>query len=222
MKKITEIEQNRINNLKKLEKAIGRANLANRINRSYNLLSQYLAGQKNVGEGLARDIEESLAQPTYWLDQNHNVTTQDLIPLGKSLKSNIPSVQSLLTGAGFPNNQEELKMFDELLIDEMDNMKLEYKNAYWFKVKDDSMKPYIQPGTLTMIDKGKSKVEPGSCYALNVEGEIVLRRIYRDNGHYRICCDNTALKINIPDINVDNFDGNIKLMGKMVCAVMKF
>lgn len=221
MRKITEIEGNRINNLKKLEKAIGRASLANRINRSYNLISQYLAGQKNVGEGLARDIEESLGQPTYWLDQNHNVTTQDLIPLGKSLKSNIPSVQSLLK-SGYPNNGEELKMFDELLIDEMDDMKLENKNAYWFKVKDDSMKPYIQPGTLTMIDKGKSKIEPGSCYALNVEGEVVLRRVYRDNGQYRICCDNTALKINIPDINVEDFNGNIKIMGKMVCAIMKF
>lgn len=82
------------------------------------------------------------------------------------------------------------------------------------------MKPYMQPGTLTMIDKGRNKIEPGSCYALNIEGKVVLRRVYREKGEYKICCDNPSSKIIIPDINVCDFDENIKIIGKAVWAAM--
>lgn len=225
------IYDKRLNNVRKIASFLGGLSaLAELLEKERSQVSQ-IAGvnpTRKIGEELSRKIEQTLMEKGIkqinlgWLDQDHDDVNifndkQFLIPLGKILKSDVPGVNSVLSEKDKTKNPEDEKMLDEILKDQMQNMKLEHKNAFWLKIKDDSMKPSFEPGSLTMIDKSRVEIVEGSCYALEIEKNVVLRRIYRENGAYKICCDNPAVKLKIRDKTVKDFASEgINILGKMI------
>lgn len=215
----------RLKNLRNLVKDRGgRVAFSKEANIGYNLLTQYIGKNPtiNIGEEFARKVEASVNLHLGFLDTD--LDNDSMIPFGTLVLCPIPGVNSVL--ANNRDNQnltgDENKMLDQILMEKMQSMKLNANNAFWFTLKDETMEPYIEPGTLTMIDKGRRKIESGERYAVKINGQVSLRRIYIENGQYKVCCDNNNIKIKYPDRLIPDFNEEIQLIGKMVMNVLTY
>lgn len=70
------------------------------------------------------------------------------------------------------------------------------KNGYFpedliaIKVKGDSMEPALYEGDTVVINIGDKQIKDGRVYAVNYEGEDLVKRLLRDNGEWWLMSDN--------------------------------
>ena len=57
-------------------------------------------------------------------------------------------------------------------------------------VKGESMEPNLYEGDLVVVNTADQKIEDGAVYAVNYEGEAVIKRITRDRGEWWLTSDN--------------------------------
>lgn len=57
-------------------------------------------------------------------------------------------------------------------------------------VKGESMEPNLYAGDLVIVNTGDTKIVDGSVYAVNYEGEAVVKRFMRDSGEWWLSSDN--------------------------------
>ena len=58
-------------------------------------------------------------------------------------------------------------------------------------VKGESMEPGLGEGDLVVINTADTKLVDGMVYAINYEGEAVIKRLVRDSGEWWLTSDNT-------------------------------
>ncbi len=58
------------------------------------------------------------------------------------------------------------------------------------KVANDSMEPGLHDGDTVVINVGDTNLKDGEVYAMNYEGELVIKRLARDAGQWWLCSDN--------------------------------
>lgn len=59
-----------------------------------------------------------------------------------------------------------------------------------FKVKGESMTPKLYSGDLVVINTDDSQAKDGKVFAVNYEGEMVIKRMVRDGGQWWLASDN--------------------------------
>lgn len=61
-------------------------------------------------------------------------------------------------------------------------------------VKGESMEPSLYEGDLVVINTADNKPVSGHVYAINYEGEAVIKRMVREGGQWYLASDNPAPK----------------------------
>jgi len=58
------------------------------------------------------------------------------------------------------------------------------------KVANGSMEPGLHDGDTVVVNVGDTNLKDGEVYAMNYEGELVIKRLMRDAGQWWLCSDN--------------------------------
>lgn len=62
------------------------------------------------------------------------------------------------------------------------------------EIKGESMEPNLYDGDLIVINTADTRLVNGEVYAVNYEGEAVVKRMIREGGQWYLCSDNPAPK----------------------------
>jgi SOS-response transcriptional repressor LexA len=149
--------------------------LARAINRSPNVVWQYLSGHRVIGEKFARHVESCLGLPRGWLDDAHSagpppgrrIPVIDFIQAGRFAET----IDSCSPGGGLEEIAADPELAREL-----------GPNAFALVVRGLSMTPEFQPGDLVVVDPGVP-VRPGDIVVAKLQNEdsATLKK-YRDRG----------------------------------------
>ena len=78
------------------------------------------------------------------------------------------------------------------------------ENCIMLYASNDSMTPYIQNGDFVMIDKSVTQAKEGRVYAVWFEGEVMLKRIFKEaGGALRLISDNKKYYDKIVNVNAE-------------------
>ena len=215
------IREIRKENLKNLVHKYGRVSeLANQLDKDRSQISQ-LIGEKsfrNLGESLAREIEEKLGLGHYWLDTDHkkaNINSNAEILLSEA---HIPVLDiSLSAGDGSIVMQEDAIHKIGLPKWLMRELNVQEDQCCFVGIKGDCMSPTISHDDKVLVDLTKTTVESGSVYSLRLDGEIMIKRLFKEGRDICLACDN-QLKYQYPNRVLKNSEVNLRLyiIGKVV------
>lgn len=177
-----------------------------KINEKYKISTGYLSqvrnGKRQMGEKFARDLEQTLGLPEFYMDNPVDDNDKHLINQNSSKLKNyaLGNIEPLSVN---PNTQAQYApvlnyVQAGLFADIGDNDYDEYlafnndkvsDNAYWLIVKGDSMTPDFQEGDLLLVDADR---QPKS-------GNYVIAKVADDNEatfkRYKACGFDDKLKV---------------------------
>jgi len=68
--------------------------------------------------------------------------------------------------------------------------RLVMSDLYATVVKGESMEPSLYDGDVIVVNTADKRLMDGAVYAVNYEGEVVVKRLVRDSGMWWLCSDN--------------------------------
>lgn len=191
--------------LKKLEQEKGLNSFA-KIGREYDLnpsyLSQLINGSRDLGERAARNIEQKIGLPVFYLDKQSEVLIPnyrrvddwDSNTLVDDDEVEIVFYKSLEFACGHGKCGEVTEQeWRRLRFSRytLNNLNIQTSNAFAATARDSSMKPLIDDGDTIFVDKGRTKIKDGKVYAIEHGGLFLCKRLYNlPNGGVRIVSDN--------------------------------
>ncbi|WP_229205961.1 S24 family peptidase [Duganella sp. Leaf126] len=181
-------------------------------------LSQILNGAKSstgtprgVGDALARKLEAGCGKEEGWMDREHASAPDDpmtserahaLFPGAVPVRIvdaddpdfyMIPKVKLRLS-AGITGFQTIPEIHDgsTLMVAKnwVDRNRYVPGQLLAISVKGESMEPNLYEGDQVIVNTGDTKIEDGGVYAVNYEGEAVIKRMTRDRGEWWLTSDN--------------------------------
>lgn len=198
--KINEI---RVKRLKEFIESIGSAAAVARryenIDPSY--LSQLINGHRSFGEKAARKLEEILRLPQFHFDyltetSIDNVKSNENSEILLRNNEEYPAIKrvNLKLSAGIVGFGIDYDVEDKTPI----VMQREWFKSRGFKpekllatkVKGDSMQPGLYEGDTVVINTDDHIPIDGQVYAINYEGEMLIKRMIRDTGVWWLSSDN--------------------------------
>lgn len=198
----------RSENLQTLKKEVGTlAAVAERAGTSASHLGQIVNGARGMGDALARKLEDACGKPWGWMDRPHG-PYEDLpvidLPSGtfrrvvgseddRARITLIPKVRLRLT-AGISGFQVESEIDD----DSTSTVPTPWLHARGFKkehliaidVRGESMEPTFYAGDTAVLNTADKEPVDGAVFAINYEGEPVVKRMIRDAGQWWLTSDN--------------------------------
>lgn len=179
-------------------------------------LSQILNGTlsttgtpRGVGDALARKLELGCGKIVGWMDQPHGFAQHSEPSVAMS---SIPGATEVIVAeAGDPHFYQIPKVKLELragitgfqtIPDIYDGSRLSVaknwvdRNGYnptslvALSVKGESMEPNLYQGDQVIVNTADVRMEDGAVFAVNYEGEAVIKRLIRDRGEWWLASDN--------------------------------
>lgn len=190
-----QIQAWRIERLKALAiKEEGNAALGRRLGfKDGAYIGQMIRGDRPITEKLILTVH-SLPGYAGWFDKKDD----SLQPIEVSLDANpdYPSIRrvrfKLSAGAsGF--GVEYLNEFGPPIVFQrqwFDKRGLRPEHLYAFSVVNGSMEPGLHDGDTVVVNTEQSEPRDGRVYAVNYEGELVVKRLIRDDGNWWLSSDN--------------------------------
>ena len=183
--------------------------------RSQSLISQVLNGTRGFGERLARQLEREMMVPEGWLDQatEDDASHDDEVP-----EHFVPVRRGTLRlscgVAGFAielENGERQPLFfrREWFVTRGFNP----ERLLALRVIGASMEPGLFDGDTVVVNLADANPVDGEAFAVNYEGELVIKRMRRDAGEWWLSSDNSD-KRRFPDKRCAG-DG-IEILGRIV------
>lgn len=201
MKTIYEI---RLDNARIIESAISRPAMAEKMDMGYGLLSNYIGKtpKKNIGDDVARRMEDAGGKPKGWLDQNHEareITPDDWQRL-LDAHATAAITNDELTAEEIANkvwvdvvdvsfscgDGEDIEFHYESI----ETRKLSFDASFFTKrgIKKDnakfayvtgrSMEPFLFDGDVFGFDTTDTAPKDGQVYAVYFGGEAMLKQIF--------------------------------------------
>lgn len=151
-------------------------------------LSALLNGKKTFGEEKARKIEVIAELPPMWLDQS-------------SIDDNPPEAPTYVPipildiraacGNGYDNGDNvEVKGNWNMPLQFLQELGVSQANAEILFSYSYSMFPTIRTGAHVLINKADTTLRNGKIFAININGEMLLKRLFFENGHWILRSDN--------------------------------
>lgn len=198
-----DIYEIRKTNLRLLIGSKAKGSCATRWGMSPAHLSQVLSNKtkKNLGDDVARRIEECEALPHGWIDTLHSGgttqhgDTEDAFPRAPSEDDYvlIPLLSAIgECGSGYMNSHVEVKGSQAFPRDLLNRMRVKPENLRILKADGDSMEPYIFSDDIVLIDTSDTVPKDRFPYAIRrADGSISFKRLMRrTSGTWLIRSDN--------------------------------
>lgn len=209
-----EINKIRQANLKELSLKYGsQVVLAEVLDVSPGRINHLLTGERNIGEKTARKFEQLINKPPYWFDISHTpIESTSEISTTVSMTSKLPQAPgSDLVSIDFKNIKLQAGVTGFTIEYGGETLKPMFFRVDWFvshgfnpdkliacKITGDSMQPKLHSGDSVVINTESVKPKDGTVFAVNYEGELVIKRMFRNNGQWYLSSDNPD-KIRFPD-----------------------
>lgn len=183
-----EIKEIRRKNLEMLieERSKGRqTEFANEYDLNQGELSGILMGKRPFGERKARNLEKKLKLPEGWLDRDESETVKPETALIPILDIKLACGNGYSNGDNVPilgNWNMPLQFLQKLGVSP-NNAEILFAHSY-------SMYPTIRSGSHVLINKADTTLRNGKIYAINVNGELLLKRVFFENGRWILRSDN--------------------------------
>jgi phage repressor protein C with HTH and peptisase S24 domain len=161
------------------------------IGKSQSQLSSTLTGRKGFGERLARQIEVAIGLPKGWLDRVDDAqNVEEDVPEGfVAVKRVKIKLSAGVVGWAIECHQDEAPpLFFRREWFESRGFRPDQLVAV--KVEGQSMEPGLYEGDTIVINKSDAKPIDGEVFAVNYEGELVIKRLRRDSGEWFLSSDN--------------------------------
>jgi len=202
-----EISQIRLENARKLAEQVGGTGaFAARIDRESTQASRFMGKKptKNIGDRLARHIEESFSKPRGWLDSQHIKESVDEIvfhetelvdgeaPLNPD-EVELPCFREVEFAAGDGQTQviENHGASMRFSLARLSRAGVQPGQAACATLSGTSMEPTIASGSPIGIDKSTTHIIDGKIYALDHGGMFRVKRLYKlPMNRIRIVSDN--------------------------------
>lgn len=173
MTELQTIHEIRLSNTKRLIKELGltRTEFAEKIEMSYNLVSQYIGKNptKNIGGDTAEKIEKAFHKPKGFLDQSDIAATKQENSNVKFIKPNMAPVLSWVQAGTFTN----VSTVDMSQVEEWLPLPDECTNCYYLKVQGISNNPDFLEGDYILVD-------PDVYYSDMRSGDMIVVRKFED------------------------------------------
>lgn len=175
---ITEIRKN---NLKKIiETYPSQQAFAEKIERSTAQVSAWLGGWKNIGEKLARNIENKLGLDIYSLDKEAGATKEQESEVEIFYIPEYSLQLSAGTGCDFLDEHiiKRYPVDKELLL----KFGWKAEKLIIVSVLGESMAPEIQDGAKVVINTADKELKDGKVFAFCKNNETFIKRAFRKSG----------------------------------------
>ncbi len=197
-----DIDNIRRDKLRLIEKEAGSAtNAASLLGMSIAQFSNLRDGAKDSKTGrprgmrkeTARRIEEAAGKPAGWLDQPQGTSLTE-IPLDAN--PDYPAIRRVVFklsagasgfGVEYPQDEGAPIVFQREWFESRG-----YRPARLFAVRvaNGSMEPGLNDGDTVVVDTDDTQPRDGVAFAINYEGELVVKRLVRDAGQWWLSSDN--------------------------------
>lgn len=170
------------------------------VNTEKMLFEDGVRGQKQISDDMAERIENAFGLPRGEMDLPEERTTWTFTPSNVVIAEEgdadfytIPKVQLQLS-AGMTGFQTVPEIYDGSKLSVSKNWV--ERNGYIperlvaIRVKGDSMEPNLYEDDQVIINTGDTRMEDGAVFAVNFEGQAVVKRLIRDRGEWWLASDN--------------------------------
>jgi len=189
---------------------------------------------RNIGDQLARRIEDFFKQPTGWLDHNHwqtswrnspsanRSTAQNLTKSGQDELATIPhldvSTGPMTIDAPLEANHDREPYVVSASF--LSRMRINPESAAVMFVAGSGMAPRIEDGDLMLVNCDDTAITSGNVYLVNLAGEASVKRLFRrPDGGLRVVCDNPD-KTRYPDWELDQDHANgLRVLARAVAVI---
>lgn len=158
-----DISEIRLNNIKKLIEEYGsQVKFSKATKRAPQQIAQWLNKTKNIGEKIARNVEEKLELPLGYLDKNdasQNTSAVVISNFDNDVANSYAVDTKILAENGW--NSENLRVL---------------------RVTDNSMGPILITGMLVLVDTTLTEPENDLIYAIKSNSDIIIRRMIKQFG----------------------------------------
>lgn len=174
------------------------AKFARAIKRSPSLVNQWLTGKTAIGDAVSRHIEITLGLGLGYFDGRPMPAPvepgQDFVPIERvQLK-----LQAGITGftvEHMDGNGPPIFFRRDFI----ESKGWRPDKLYALKVAGDSMEPALYDGDLVVINTADTTPRDGEVFAVNYEGQLVIKRLRRDAGLWWLDSDNPRYKPKLCD-----------------------
>jgi phage repressor protein C with HTH and peptisase S24 domain len=195
------------------------ANVARVIDTPRSHLSAISSGTRGLGDELAAKLEKAFSKPAGWFDTPVSPNTEpELIDLDAHPDLTPIRKVTLRLQAG-------VNGFAVEHLDEGDGPPIFFRNDWMqqrgykpyhlitVKVKGQSMEDKLFDGDLVVINTADTTPKDGEVFAVNYEGEAVIKRMKRERGTWWLASDNLD-KSRYPD--KECVDGSCIVVGRII------
>lgn len=160
---------------------------------SASYLSQLINGVVPLGETAARNIEEKLGLPAYFLDNefifisdnsNENKEFHTDYVVG-SMKSNVSTNIAIYSSCELVDDNIEfagITDYVEMTVSFFTKYDVEPDNYRMIVSTNDSMKPYVNKDDIVGVDISKTTIEDGEIYLMMFDSEVMIKQVFREGG----------------------------------------
>lgn len=217
MTELQTIHEIRLSNTKRLIKELGltRTEFAEKIDMSYNLVSQYIGKNptKNIGDDTAEKIEKAFHKPKGFLDQSGIATSKQENSNVKFIKPNMAPVLSWVQAGTFTN----VSTVDMSQVEEWLPLPDECTNCYYLKVQGISNNPDFLEGDYILVD-------PDVYYGDMQSGDMIVVRKFEDATFKKLVIETDGsryLQALNPEFkpNVIPLDENCNFVGQVIDCI---
>lgn len=217
MTELQTIHEIRLSNTKKLMKELGltRTEFAEKIEMSYNLVSQYIGKNptKNIGDETAEKIEKAFHKPKGFLDQSDIAVTNQENSNVKFIRPNMAPVLSWVQAGTFTN----VSTVDMSQVEEWLPLPDECTNCYYLKVQGISNNPDFLEGDYILVD-------PDVYYSDMQSGDMIVVRKFEDATFKKLVIETDGsryLQALNPEFkpNVIPLDENCNFVGQVIDCI---
>lgn len=183
-----EIKEIRRRNLETLveERSKGRkVDFANEYDINQGELSYLLLGKRPFGERKARNLEKKLKLPIGWFDRGAEEVVKPEYAVIPILDVKLACGNGYENGDNVPiigNWNMPLQFLHELGVSP-NNAEILFAHSY-------SMFPTIKDKAHVLVDKSDTTLRNGKIFAINLNGEMLLKRMFFENGNWILRSDN--------------------------------
>lgn len=168
------------------------AEFARAIRRAPALIYQYLTERREIGEKFARHVEQALRLPARWFDDPN--AGEEEFPREPSEEDFALIPQYTARGGCGPgalNGHVEVRGGLSFRREWLARLRVQPDQAVVVYAQGESMEPTIHDGAVVMLDLSRAEPSNGRVFALLVESEVRIKRVFRlISGGWKLSSDN--------------------------------